>query len=128
MLRFAYIRLSEAINTHDMSLIKQRRDGSFKGKRGQSNASVAMDIYLQAQEKPRASRAVLSEAVRTGKRWLCLVRRSPVELGLYPPLAESVIGNNSILKRSLGALSEEVAHVYPDIQNLLETSVLCDHV
>jgi hypothetical protein len=93
-LRFSYIQLKCAIDALNETATKARLRGLVQRKRGYSNASLAIDIYLSAKRNDideTLSRNDLSEYRRVSMRWSQLVRASPLQLSVYSDLAETIM-------------------------------------
>ena len=89
---FSYIQLKYAIDALNATATKLR--GLVQRKRGYSNASLAIDIYLNAKKNASdeiLSRDDLSEYRRVSMRWSQPVRASPLQFSVYSDIAETIM-------------------------------------
>ena len=92
LLRFTYIHLGRALSIHSNALKEERCRGRFKGQRGHSNASVAIDIYCKVKgNNSKSFKRELSDHIHIGRRWTPLAGTSPLQLAVYSDLAEKVV-------------------------------------
>ncbi|KAJ0100662.1 hypothetical protein J7T55_000107 [Diaporthe amygdali] len=84
--RLAYIQLIRTFRTLEEMIAEDRQCGRIHREVGYRNASVAVNIYMSAQDsRPdvNALRRELLERKRTGRRWTELAGPSPLCLLLY---------------------------------------------
>lgn len=89
--RLAYIQLIRTFRTLEERIAEDRQCGRIHREVGYRNASVAVDIYMSAQDsRPdvNALRRELLERKRTGRRWTELAGPSPLCLLLYSSESE----------------------------------------
>jgi hypothetical protein len=92
--RLAYIQLIRTFRTLEERIAEDRRCGRIHREIGYRNASVAVDIYMSAQNSRldvNALRRELLERKRTGRRWTELAGPSPLCLMLYSSESEIVV-------------------------------------
>jgi hypothetical protein len=92
--RVAYIRLIHLFERLEKMAALDRRNGLIHREFGYRNASIAVDIYLGAQEgrgKATYQRRELLERKRIGQRWLQLAGPSPLFLLIYSEEAEQIV-------------------------------------
>lgn len=81
MSRFSYVQLKYAIDALNATATRDRLRGLARRKRGYSNASHAIDIYLNAKRDASGeplARDNLSEYRRVSTRWYQLISISPL--------------------------------------------------
>jgi hypothetical protein len=93
-LRFAYVRLIQAIDALNAAATTGRLEGQVRRKGGYNNAGIAIDVYLSAKGKPldaKELRSNVSEHVRISRRWSELAGPSPLLLSIYSGIAETIM-------------------------------------
>jgi hypothetical protein len=93
-LRFAHLQLKYALDALHTAATKDRLRGLVQRKPGYSNASLAIDIYLNAKRNHPGeipSRDRLSEYRRVSTRWPQLAGTSPLQLSVYSDAAETIM-------------------------------------
>jgi hypothetical protein len=92
-LRFSYVQLKYAIDDLKSAASKDRLRG-IRRKRGYSNASLAIDVYIYAKSNTPSeilSRGTLSEYRRISSRWSDFAGRWPIQLCVYSETAETIM-------------------------------------
>jgi hypothetical protein len=92
--RFSYLQLKYAFDALNAAVTRDRVRGLGRRKRGYSNASLAIDIYLNAKRNASGenlSRENLSEYRRVSTRWYQLIRTSLLQLSVYSDVAETIV-------------------------------------
>ena len=93
--RFAYLQLKYAIDA--LKTAAATKDGLHRlvqRKKGYSNASLAIDLYLSAKRDTSGgtlSREKLSEYRRLSTRWAQLAEESPIQMSAYSDAAETIM-------------------------------------
>ena len=94
MQRLAYIQLLRLFTCIEGVIRAERKRGEFFGAAGCQDASVAMNIYITAQE-PHADlnrlRRQLKERKRTARRWAELSKPSPLFVLVYSKASDSIV-------------------------------------
>ncbi len=86
--RLAYIRLAYIFESLQKIVASDRRNGQLLARRrGYRNASIATDIYLEAQQAV-TSRAEVKLRNRVARRWRILAGPSPIFVIIYSEVAE----------------------------------------
>jgi hypothetical protein len=135
-LRFSFVLLIHTIDALKAAT-KERLHCLAQRKPGYSNASLAIDIYLNAKTNASEgdlSRVELSEYRRIGMRWSQIAGASPLQLSVYSDTAETIMcvplalcvssilnrhsNNNSIKPASLQALAAQVQETCPELAYL----------
>jgi len=94
MLRFAYIHLRRVIDTYRAVAANERIKRQVGRKVGQSDASIAIDMYLEAKRGcsgETLKRSKLSDQYRAGKRYSVLAALSAISLYVFSPVAETLV-------------------------------------
>ncbi|RBA10333.1 hypothetical protein FPRO05_04922 [Fusarium proliferatum] len=92
--RLAFIRLVELISFLELVISFERDSGRMVRERSYSNASIALDIYMGAQEdnsNPDDLRRQLKERKRVGTMWKSLSEPSPLLVLMYSEAAEAIV-------------------------------------
>ncbi|KAH8742899.1 hypothetical protein F5883DRAFT_594913 [Diaporthe sp. PMI_573] len=91
--RLAYVQLVRVIRLLENRVALDRQAGRLHRRSGYRNASIALDIYLKAQEtlSTSSSRRTLIERKRLAKRWSELAGPWPLFLLDYSDEAEEII-------------------------------------
>lgn len=88
--RFAHIQLLCIFKSLEDMIASERRAGQIQRQRGRRNASVAITIYKNAQQRPVSGRDLI-ERKRTARRWQTLAGPSPFFLVIYSEVAETLV-------------------------------------
>ncbi|KAL2173984.1 uncharacterized protein P884DRAFT_188255, partial [Thermothelomyces heterothallicus CBS 202.75] len=89
--RLAYIRLADVFDSLEKIVASDQRNEQLPARRpGYSNASVAIDIYIQAQEQVSLSRDEVKQRKRVARRWRTLAGPSPIFVIIYSKAAEGL--------------------------------------
>jgi len=89
--RLAYIRLADVFESLKQIVASDRRNGRLPAQRsGYRNASVAVDIYIEAQEQAGTSRDEVKQRHRVARRWRTLAGPSPIFIIIYSAAAEGL--------------------------------------
>ncbi len=89
--RLAYIRLANVFESLKQIIACDRRNGRLLAlKSGYCNASVAVDIYIEAQEQAGTSRDEVKQRNRVAWRWRTLVGPSLIFIIIYSEAAEGL--------------------------------------
>ncbi|KAH8889966.1 hypothetical protein GQ53DRAFT_186160 [Thozetella sp. PMI_491] len=94
LLRFAYVQLTNVFENLESIIAAGRRSGLVHREIGYRNASIALDMYMAAQEgyfDVALRRRELLKRKRTGRRWRQLAGASPLFLLIYSDAAEAVV-------------------------------------
>ncbi|KAB5536093.1 hypothetical protein GE09DRAFT_1141424 [Coniochaeta sp. 2T2.1] len=127
--RFAHIQLLCIFKSLEDMIASERRAGQIQRQRGRRNASVAITIYKNAQQRPVSGRDLI-ERKRTARRWQTLAGPSPFFLVIYSEVAETLVKRSSkIDKRTLESLAASILQKAPPklinaCQRLAETAEL----
>ncbi|KAH8746115.1 hypothetical protein F5883DRAFT_438404, partial [Diaporthe sp. PMI_573] len=91
--RLAYVQLVRVIRLLENRVALDRQAGRLHRRSGYRNASIALDIYLKAQEtlSTSSSRRTLIERKRLAKRWSELAGPWPLFLLVYSDEAEEIM-------------------------------------
>ncbi|KAK3377444.1 hypothetical protein B0H63DRAFT_372150, partial [Podospora didyma] len=92
--RLAYVQLMRHFDTVEETIDSSRRHGLIHRAAGYRNASIALDIYMTAQEgytDPASRRRQLLERKRAGRRWKQLAGPSYLFLLVYSDAAERIV-------------------------------------
>jgi hypothetical protein len=92
--RLAYMQLIRMFRELEDRVAADRQRGQVHRDTGYRDASVALDIYMSAQDgspDPTTLRRALLERKRMGRRWTTLAGPSPLFLLLYSPETEMVV-------------------------------------
>lgn len=92
--RLAYIQLMRLFTFLEGIIAYERKTGGVLRGRYYRDGSVALDIYMSAQEdtsNPRNLRRELRERKRAGRSWNDLSKPSPLLVLMYAEAAESVM-------------------------------------
>jgi hypothetical protein len=92
--RLAYVQLIRLFDTVEETIEYSRRHGFVHRAAGYRNASIALDIYMKAQEgyaDAASHRRQLLERKRAGRRWKQLAGPSPLFLLVYSDAAERIV-------------------------------------
>lgn len=89
--RLAYIRLADVFESLKQIVAAERQNGQLLAQRsGYRNASVAVDIYIEAQEQAGTSRDEVKQRNRVARRWRTLAGPSPIFIIIYSEAAEGL--------------------------------------
>ncbi|KAK4150024.1 hypothetical protein C8A00DRAFT_18380 [Chaetomidium leptoderma] len=89
--RLAYIRLADVFESLKQIVASDRRNEQLPAQRsGYRNASVAIDIYIEAQEQAGTSRDEVKQRNRVARRWRTLAGPSPIFIIIYSEAAEGL--------------------------------------
>ncbi|KAK4201387.1 hypothetical protein QBC40DRAFT_324611 [Triangularia verruculosa] len=89
--RLAYIRLADVFESLKQIVASDRRNGQLPAQRsGYRNASIAIDIYIEAQEQAGTSRDEVKQRNRVARRWRTLAGPSPIFIIIYSEVAEGL--------------------------------------
>ncbi|KAK4148941.1 hypothetical protein C8A00DRAFT_19307 [Chaetomidium leptoderma] len=89
--RLAYIRLAHVFESLKKIVASDRRNGQLPARRsGYRNASIAIDIYIDAQEQAGTSREEVKKRNRVARRWRTLAGPSPIFVIIYSEAAEGL--------------------------------------
>lgn len=90
--RLAYVQLVSLLDSLVDNIATDRARGFVHRATSYRNATIALDIYMSAQQRNATSpRSELLERKRTGQRWLQLAGPSPFTLILYSDVADQVM-------------------------------------
>lgn len=92
--RLAYVRLMDLFFFVEEVVRKERQSRRVIRERYYRDASIALDIYMSAQEdtsNPDRVRKQLLERKRIGRSWKEVSRKSPLLVLMYSEAAESVL-------------------------------------
>lgn len=92
--RFASIRLSSLIDTYKAVAATDRTQSNSGRRRGCGDATVAIELYLQAKRKISgeiSERGRILGYCRTGRRWKALAGRAPILVFMFPGIAETIV-------------------------------------
>ncbi|CVL00273.1 uncharacterized protein FMAN_09779 [Fusarium mangiferae] len=92
--RLAYVRLMDLFSFVEGVVRKERQSRRVIRERYYRDASIALDIYMSAQEdtsNPDRVRKQLLERKRIGRSWKEVSRKSPLLVLMYSEAAESVL-------------------------------------
>lgn len=92
--RLAYIQLMRLFASLEAIIKSERETGRIFREPGYGNASIAIDIYMSAQEShlhPYDLRSELRERKRTGRRWKDLAGLSPPLVLMYSEASEPIV-------------------------------------
>lgn len=90
----AYVQLIRLFDRLEEIVASSRQRGLVHREAGYRNASIALDIYMTAQEEctdPAARRRQLLERKRAGRRWKQLAGPSPLFLLVYSGAAPRIV-------------------------------------
>lgn len=89
--RLAYVLLAHVFESLKGIIASDRRNGQLPAREsGYRNASVAIDIYLSAQEQAGTSRDKVKKRHRVARRWRTLAGPSPIFVIIYSEAAEGL--------------------------------------
>jgi hypothetical protein len=87
--RLAYNRLTHVFESPKKIVASYRRNGLLPSRRsGYGNASVAIDIYIEAQEQAGTSSDQVKQGSRVARRWRTLAGPSPIFVIIYSEAVE----------------------------------------
>lgn len=95
--RLAYLELIQLFALLEALIKDERKRSLFKGRAGRGNATIAIDIYLRAQDKSlcttrrKCLRSELKERKRIGQTWSCLSKASPLLVLVYSEATEQIM-------------------------------------
>lgn len=92
--RLAYVRLMDLLSFLEEVISFERKSGRMIRERYYTNASIALDIYMTAQEdlsNPDVLRRELQERTQVGKWWKTLSKPSPLLVLMYSEAADSIM-------------------------------------
>ena len=92
--RLAYVRLMRIFATLESIIKSERENGRAPREPCYRDATIAIDIYMKAQEDrshPDALRRELKERKRAGRSWSDLAGPSPLFTMIYSDAAESIV-------------------------------------
>jgi hypothetical protein len=98
--RLAYVQLMRLFGSLEAAIQSERRKGVHHAS-GYGNTSVAIDIYMNAQEcqrGPNLRNKVVEQRRRMGKRVVAISGPSPLFLLVYSDTAESILYVDSLLR------------------------------
>ena len=89
--RLAYIQLAYVFESLQRIIASDRRNGQLPARRtGYRDASIATDIYIEAQEQAVTSRNEVKQRNRVARRWRTLAGPSPIFVIIYSEAAEKL--------------------------------------
>jgi len=89
--RLAYIRLIHVFELLEEIVASDRENGRLRNRdSGYRNASVAIDVYISAQQQTNISRQEVIERKRIARHWRILAEPSPIFVLIYSEVAEGV--------------------------------------
>lgn len=89
--RLAYIQLMRVFESLEEIIASDRENGRLLNRSGYRNASVAIDVYIKAQEQTNISRREVIERKRIARHWRTLAEPSPLFVLIYSEVAEAVV-------------------------------------
>lgn len=92
--RLAFVQLIRVFRSVEASIASDRKEGRSRRKPRYRDASVAIDIYLSAQDGDQGNRATrqdLLERKRAGKSWFELSGPCPLLVLVYSEAAEPIV-------------------------------------
>ena len=92
--RFGYVQLSRFLGALEDRIKQGREHGFIPSERGRVHASIAIDMYLEAQgtgPDVLLTRSKIWEYKRIGRRWEELVGPSVLLLSIYSDVAEAFV-------------------------------------
>lgn len=92
--RLAYVQLMRLFAFLEKILESERQTGLVFRKPGYGNASIAIDMYISAQESqlhPHELRRQVGERKRAGRSWSDLAKPSPLFVLMYSEASESLM-------------------------------------
>ncbi|KAL6409079.1 hypothetical protein AUP68_05448 [Ilyonectria robusta] len=104
--RLAYVRLMQLFTFVENLVRFERESGRVKRGRCCRDASVALDVYISAQEgtlSPSEIRQQVKQRKRVGKKWTDLSKPSPLLVLIYSGAADSIVCVFISLPRSVDA-------------------------
>jgi hypothetical protein len=149
-LRFACVLLTWSIDAFK-AVAATDRERKVRRSVGQRDATVAINLYLEAKQKVSGEKLERSEVLRycrTGRRWAELAGRSSLLVFIFPQMADTIVyvpfhtplvethglerQNNSIRDSTLRALAARIEQNRPElIRSLTEVSeyagLTCSH-
>jgi hypothetical protein len=125
--RLAYVQLTRVLADLRKKIQDDRRQGLIPGRRSQRDATVAINIYLDATG--RARREDVYKLISCGNRWAAMAGRYPLLLYTLTEVAEGIVYVKShvalrhvtdiqshrshLPKQRIQALAEENLRVFP---------------
>ena len=115
LLRFAYLQLTWEIEAYKTVAATDRIEGRSKRSRGQRDSTIALDLYLAAEQRiSKKARNAVTTDCRSGRRWAALVGRSPLLIFVFPEAADTIVYvappfpvvPDSQLRRQNGSMTE----------------------
>ena len=100
--RLAHVQLMRIFTTLESIIRSERETGRVPREPCYRDASVAVDIYMNAQEDrshPEALRRELKERKRAGRSWSVLAGPSPLFTMIYSEAAEPIVYGSTLLER-----------------------------
>ncbi len=89
--RLAYIQLAYVFESLQRIIASDRRNGQLPARRtGYRDASIATDIYIEAQGQAVTSRDEVKQRNRVARRWRTLAGPSPIFVIIYSEAAEKL--------------------------------------
>lgn len=92
--RFASIGLISLIDAYKATAADDRTQSDRSRRRGHGDATVAIDLYLQAMRKTPGKTSERSRVLaycRSGRRWKMLAGRAPILVLMFPQIAETIV-------------------------------------
>lgn len=92
--RMAFIGLAILIEDTKKAIAVNRRNGGIECRPGQRNASLAVDLYLAAQEpivNRKRAKSQLNRLLATSRRWLALSKGCPLLSVAFSANAEKIM-------------------------------------
>lgn len=123
MLRLAFIHLTRTIDSYKAVAARNRIQGHVSRESGRGDASVAIDIYLEAKRRCSGEdirRSRLLDYYRAGKRWSLFAIASPISVLVFSPVAETIVQNHCITDSTLRALAVQVRQNHPELVRALD--------
>lgn len=94
LLRFAYFQLTWVVDAYKAVVAKERVQNKACRPVGKGDATVAINLYLEAKRKVSGvalRRSRLLGHCRTGRRWAALAGRAPLLILVFPHIADTIV-------------------------------------
>ena len=133
-LRFACVLLTWSIDAFKAVAATDRAERKVSRSVGQRDATVAINLYLEAKQKVSGEKLERSEVLRycrAGRRWAELAGRSPLSVFIFPQIADTIVyvpfppplvethglerQNNSIRDSTLRTLAARIERNHPEL-------------
>jgi hypothetical protein len=133
-LRFACVLLTWSIDAFKAVAATDRAERKVSRSVGQRDATVAINLYLEAKQRVSGEKLERSEVLRycrIGRRWAELAGRSPLLVFIFPQIADTIVyvpfhaplvethglerQNNSIRDSTLRALVAWIEQNHPEL-------------